>query len=75
MKSLLQEYYTPIQLKLLVEIEKKIKIFNPVYSFSEVFRHIDLNKYLTIEERKIGRPRYDEETLLKNTVRIHGKWL
>ena len=27
--------------------------------------HIDLNKYLTTKDRRIGRPRYDEETLLK----------
>ena len=27
--------------------------------------HIDLNKYLTIEERRPGRPRYDQKTLLK----------
>lgn len=27
--------------------------------------HIDLNKYLTIENRRTGKPRYDEETLLK----------
>lgn len=27
--------------------------------------HIDLNKYLTTEDRRTGRPRYDEETLLK----------
>ncbi len=41
-----------------VEIEKKIKVSDPVYSFSEVLRHIDLNKYLTVEERRTGRPRY-----------------
>lgn len=65
MKNLPQEHYTPIQLKIPVEIEKKIKISDPVYSFSEVLRHIDLNKYLTVKERRTGRPRYDEETLLK----------
>ncbi len=65
MKNLPQEHYTPIQLKLPVEIEKRIKISDPVYSFSEVICHIDLNKYLTVEERRTGRPRYDEETLLK----------
>ncbi len=65
MKNLPQEHYTPIQLKLPVEIEKIIKISDPVYSFSEVLRHIDLNKYLRVEERRTGRPRYDEETLLK----------
>ena len=60
-----QEYYTAYQLKLPVEIEKIIEISDPVYSFSEVMDHIDLNKYLTIEERRPGRPRYDQKTLLK----------
>ena len=27
--------------------------------------HIDLNKYLTTKDRRTGRPRYDEVTLLK----------
>ena len=27
--------------------------------------HIDLNKYLTIEERRSDRSRYDQKTLLK----------
>ena len=60
-----QEYYTAYQLKLPVEIEKIIEISDPVYSYSEVMDHIDLNKYLTIEERRPGRPRYDQKTLLK----------
>ena len=60
-----QEHYTAYQLKLPVEIEKIIEISDPVYSFSEVMDHIDLNKYLTIEERRPGRPRYDQKTLLK----------
>ena len=47
-----QEHYTAYQLKLPVEIEKIIEISDPVYSFSEVMDHIDLNKYLTIEERR-----------------------
>ena len=44
-----QEHYTAYQLKLPVEIEKIIEISDPVYSYSEVMDHIDLNKYLTIE--------------------------
>ena len=59
-----QGYYTAYQLKLPVEIEKN-EISDPVYSFSEVMDHIDLKKYLTIEERRPGRPRYDQKTLLK----------
>ena len=39
-------YYTPYQLKLSPEIEKIIEISDPVYTFNEVFRHIDLNKHL-----------------------------
>ena len=57
-----QEHYTAYQLKLPVEIEKIIEISDPVYSYSEVMDHIDLNKYLTIEERRPGRPRYDQKT-------------
>lgn len=38
-----QEHYTAYQLKLPVEIEKIIEISDPVYSFSEVMDHIDLN--------------------------------
>ena len=64
-KQTSQEHYTAYQLKLPVEIEKIIEISDPVYSFSEVMDHIDLNKYLTIEERRPGRPRYDQKTLLK----------
>ena len=60
-----QEYYTPYQLKFPIEIEKIIETTDPVYTFCEVMNHIDLSKYLTTEERRTGRPRYEEETLLK----------
>ncbi|RGF90724.1 hypothetical protein DXA02_13250, partial [Ruminococcus sp. AM54-1NS] len=60
-----QEYNTPYQLKFPIEIEKIIETTDPVYTFCEVIDHIDLNKYLTTEERRTGRPRYDEKTLLK----------
>ena len=33
--------YTPIQMKLPVDLERIIKINDPVYSFSEVVAHID----------------------------------
>lgn len=65
MKNQPQEYYTPYQLKFPIEIEKIIETSDPVYTFCEVMNHIDLNKYLTIKERRTGRPRYDEKTLLK----------
>ena len=53
-------YYTPYQLKLPPEIEKIIEISDPVYTFNEVFRHIDLNKHLdgtkiTANENKYSR--------------------
>ena len=51
-----QEYYTPFQLKLQIEIEKIIEISDPVYTFCEVIDHIDLNKYLTTKDRRTGRP-------------------
>lgn len=65
MKNNPQEHYTPYQLKLPVEIGKIIEISDPVYSFCEAIDHVDLNKYLPVEGRRVGRPRYDEETLLK----------
>ncbi len=64
-KNITEVYNTPYQLKLPLEISKKIEISDPVYTFSEVFHHIDLNKYLAVKESRIGRKRYDSETLLK----------
>ena len=58
-------YYTPIQLKLPVDLERIIKINDPVYSFSEVMAHIDLKKYFVEKEHETGRPKYDREKLLK----------
>ena len=57
--------YTPIQLKLPVDMARIIKINDPVYSFSEVMDHIDLNKYFVGKEHGTGRPRYDREKLLR----------
>ena len=42
-----------------------IKISDPVYTFCEVFDHIDLNKYLAVKESRIGRKRYDSKILLR----------
>lgn len=58
-------YSTPIQLKLPVDLEKIIKINDPVYSFSEVMAHIDLQKYFVEKGHETGRPKYDREKLLK----------
>lgn len=58
--------YTPIQLKLPVDLERIIEINDPVYAFNEVVAHIDLNKYFVEKDYKAtGRPRYDREKLLK----------
>ena len=57
--------YTPIQLKLPVDMERIIKINDPVYSFSEVMAQIDLNNYFVEKDHETGRPRYDREKLLK----------
>ena len=65
MKNLSQEYYTPIQLKMPVEMERIIDIDDPVYSFNEVICHVDLKKYFVEKEHKTGRPTYDREKLLK----------
>jgi len=61
-------YYTPIQLKLPVDLARIIKISDPVYSFSEIMAHIDLNKYSAAEERRTGRPEYDREKLFRITL-------
>ena len=57
--------YTPIQMKLPVDLERIIKINDAVYSFSEIMDHIDLQKYFVEKEHGTGRPRYDREKLLK----------
>ena len=64
-KKVPQEYYNTYQLKLPLEISTIIDITDPVYSLCEVLDHIDLNKYLTSGKRRTGRPRYDEEALLR----------
>ena len=71
MKNLSQEYYTPIQLKMPVEMERMIAVDDPVYSFNEVMSHIDLQRYFVAKEHKTGRPPYDREKLLK--VGIYSK--
>lgn len=58
--------YTPIQLKMPVDLERIIEINDSVYAFNEVVAHIDLNKYFVEKDYKAtGRPRYDREKLLK----------
>ena len=58
--------YTPIQLKLPVDMERIIEINDSVYTFNEVVSHIDLKKYFVEKGYKAtGRPRYECEKLLK----------
>lgn len=57
--------YTIRQLKLPLEIEKLINISDPVYTFCEVMDHIDLSKYFVEKGYTTGRPRCDEQKLLK----------
>ena len=57
--------YTTRQLKLPLEIEKLIDISDPVYTFCEVMDHIDLSRYFVEKDYKTGRPRCDEQKLLK----------
>lgn len=57
--------YTIRQLKLPLEIEKLIDISDPVYTFCEVMDHIDLSRYFVEKGCKTGRPRCDEQKLLK----------
>lgn len=65
MKYINEVCYTAYQLKLPLEISTIIEISDPVYTFCDVFSHIDLNKYLAVKESRTGRKRYDSETLLK----------
>ena len=57
--------YTTIQLRIPLDLEKKVNISDPVYSFNAVMEHIDLRKYYAEKESVMGRPRYDSEKLLK----------
>ena len=57
--------YTVRQLKLPLEIEKLIDISDPVYTFCEVMDHIDLSKYFVEKGYRTGRPRCDQQKLLK----------
>ena len=57
--------YTLRQLKLPLEMEKLIDISDPVYTVCEVMDHIDLSRYFVEKGCKTGRPRCDEQKLLK----------
>ena len=59
------EYYTPIQMKIPVDLEKIIEISDPIYTFNEIMNEVDLRKYLVVKGNKVGRPRLDSIKLLK----------
>ena len=59
------EYYTPIQMKIPVDLEKIIEISDPIYTFNEIMGQIDLYKYFAEKGSKTGRPRFDSIKLLK----------
>ena len=48
-----------------MEIEKLIDLSDPIYTFCEVMDHIDLSRYFVEKGYKTGRPRCDEQKLLK----------
>ena len=60
-----QNNYTPIQMKFPVDLEKIIKISDPIYTFNEIMEQIDLYKYFAEKGSKTGRPRFDSLKLLK----------
>jgi len=47
-----QRYDTPYQLKLPLKISKIIEISDPVYTFNEVFHHIDLKNSLPLRKAR-----------------------
>ena len=59
------EHYTPIQMKIPVDLEKIIKISDPIYTFNEIMERIDLQKYFVKKGNKMGRPKFDSVKLLK----------
>ena len=63
--NITENHYTPIQMKIPVDLEKIIEITDPVYTFNEVMEHIDLRKYCAEKESIMGRPRYDSVKLFK----------
>ena len=63
--KLSKDYSTPYQLRLPLDLEKIIALDDPIYTFSEVMDHIDLEKYFAGKGCRMGRPRCDSVKLLK----------
>ncbi len=57
--------YTPKQLKLPIEIEKKIDFSDPIYSFCEIVDLIDLSEFIAVKGCKTGRPKYSYTKMFK----------
>ncbi len=47
-------HYTPIQMKIPVDLEKIIEISDPIYTFNEIMEQIDLYKYFAEKGGKTG---------------------
>ena len=60
-----QNFYTPKQLKLPLNLEKIIDISDLVYTFCNIMDHIDLTSYFVEKGCKTGCPRCDAQKLLK----------
>jgi len=60
-----QDYSTPYQLRLPLEISVMIDVSDPIYTFSEVLNHVDLSSYFAEKGCRMGRPRCDSVKLLK----------
>lgn len=58
-------YYTPIQMKIPVDLEKIIEISDPIYTFNDLMNKIDLRKYFVGKGNKMGCPRFDSIKRLK----------
>ena len=59
-----QVYFNPKQLKLPLSFDIKIPFDSEARTFDEVFRRLDLNKYV-IAEQKVGRIGYNPVNMLK----------
>ena len=49
-------HYTPIQMRISVDLEKIIENSDPIYTFNEIMEQINLYKYFAEKGSKTGRP-------------------
>ena len=57
--------YTSYQLKLPIDLSYAIDFSDPVFTFMEVFDHLDIQKYIVADSYSTGRPCYDPVKLLR----------